>query len=240
MKKLFSSILFFNILLVSCTKESGSISGSWTTPIEDQPQHQQGFTLKDEGTATSINLADKIYEKWEKFGDRLILYGKDNTSDNAKKITDTLKIVSVNDSVMVLTIADGKQIAYKKSVTPDKLVSDFENYDCYAYNVKKDTAFLKINTANGIVAGNLEYQLFEKDRNKGIIKGRMIGDTLFADYTFSSEGQSSVREIVMIKKGNDLIEGFGNVEENDGKTKFTDRSKLKFKKGLVFKKVNCL
>ena len=68
----------------------------------------------------------------------------------------------------------------------------------------------------------------------------MIGDTLFADYTFSSEGQSSVREIVMIKKGNDLIEGFGNVEENDGKTKFTDRSKLKFKKGLVFKKVNCL
>ena len=127
MKKLFSSILFFNILLVSCTKESGSISGSWTTPIEDQPQHQQGFTLKDEGTATSINLADKIYEKWEKFGDRLILYGKDNTSDNAKKITDTLKIVSVNDSVMVLTIAEGKQIAYKKTVTPDKLVSDFEN-----------------------------------------------------------------------------------------------------------------
>ena len=239
MKKLFSSILLINILLVSCTKESGSISGSWTTTIEDQPQHQHGFTLKDEGTATSINLANKVYEKWEKFGDRLILYGKNSNSENAKKITDTLKIVSVSDSVMVLKIADGKEITYKKTVTPEKLVSDFENYDCYAYIVKKDTAFLHINTANGIVTGNLEYQLFEKDRNKGTIKGEMIGDTLLADFTFSSEGQNSVREIVMIKKGTNLIEGFGNVEETDGKVKFTDHSKLNFKKGLTFKKVNC-
>jgi len=239
MKKVLPGLLLINILLFSCSKESGSISGSWTTSMEDQPQHQQGFTLKDEGTATSINLADKAYDKWEKFGDRLILFGKNSNSDNAAKFTDTLKIVSVSDSVLVLKAADGKEVTYKKTVAPDKLVSDFENYDCYSYTVKKDTAFLHINTANGIVSGNLNYQFFEKDRNEGTLKGEMIGDTLVADYTFSSEGQNSVRQIVMIKKGNDLIEGFGDVEEGDGKTKFKDRSKLKFKNGLTFKKINC-
>ena len=239
MKKIFSGFLFLNVLLVSCTKESGSISGSWTTPMEDQPQHQHGFTLKDEGTANSINLTDKAYEKWEKFGDRLILSGKSNQSNSAEKFNDTLKIISVNDSVLVLKATNGKEITYKKTSAPDKLVSDFENYDCYSYATKKDTAFLHINTANGIVSGNLDYQFFEKDHNKGVVSGKIIGDTLFADYTFSSEGQSSVREIIMIKKGNDLIEGFGEVEENNGKMKFTNHSKLNFKKGLTFKKINC-
>lgn len=239
MKKIFSGLLVLNVLFISCNKESGSISGSWTTPIEDHPQHQNGFTLKDEGTATSINLTDKVYEKWEKFGDRLILFGKNRNAENTDKFTDTLKIVSVNDSLMVLKATNGKEITYKKTITPDKLVSDFENYDCYSYAGKKDTAFLHINTANSIVTGNLEYQLFEKDRNKGMIKGKMIGDTLIADYIFASEGQNSVREIIMIKKGNDLIEGFGDVKEADGKLRFVNRSKLNFKKGLTFKKVNC-
>jgi len=238
MKKIFLGIIFLNVLFVSCTKESGSISGSWTTPMEDQPQHQHGFTLKDEGTATSINLDNKAYEKWEKFGDRLILSGKSKQSTNAEKFNDTLKIISVNDSVMIVK-ANGKEVTYKKTSAPDKLVSDFENYDCYTYTTKKDTAFLHINTANGIITGDLSYQFFEKDRNNGIVSGKIIGDTLFADYTFSSEGQKSVREIIMIKKGSDLIEGFGEVEESNGKMKFTNRSKLNFKKGLTFKKINC-
>jgi hypothetical protein len=237
MKKLSYFILGINILLTSCNQKSGSISGSWTTPIEGQPQHRHGFTLKDEGTASVINLADKHYNKWEKFGDRLILYAK--SQDSKKPTTDTLKILSVNDSTMVVKVAGGREVIYTKTTTPDKLISDFEHYDCYQYATKKDTAFLHINIANNIVTGDLTYQLFEKDRNQGTIRGQMSGDTLMADYTFSSEGHESVREIVLIKKGNDLIEGFGELIDQDGKLTFLDHRKINFKKGLTFRKINC-
>ena len=35
------------------------------------------------------------------------------------------------------------------------------------------------------------YQLKEKDRNDGTLQGTINGDTLIADYTFSSEGMLS-------------------------------------------------
>lgn len=239
MKKLSFFILAIGTALSSCNQESGSISGSWTTPIEGQTQHQNGFTLKDDGTAAGINLGDKRFEKWEKFGDRLILYGTGKDENKTVSFTDTLKIVSVSDSALVLKATGGKEVTYTKTITPDKLIRDFEHYDCYTYIAKKDTAFLHINTANSIVKGDLEYKLFEKDHNKGAVKGKMSGDTLLADYIFSSEGHESVREIVLIKKGNDFIEGFGEVSETNGKFGFQDRSKINFKNGLTFRKINC-
>ena len=239
MKKSSFFILAIGITLASCNQESGSISGSWATPMEDQPQHQSGFTLKDEGSAAAINLGAKRYDKWEKFGDRLILYGTNQDSSKGTNFIDTLKIVSVNDSTMVLKVTGGKEVAYTKTIAPDKLIRDFEHYDCFTYIAKKDSAFLHINTVNNIVTGDLEYKLFEKDLNKGTLRGKMSGDTLLADYIFSSEGHESVREIVLIKKGNDFIEGFGDVSEKDGKLSFLDRSKINFKKGLSFKKINC-
>lgn len=67
----------------------------------------------------------------------------------------------------------------------------------------------------------------------------MKGDTLIVDYTFDSEGSESVREVVFLKRNNQLIEGFGDVEEKDGKTVFKDKSKLIFGNSIVFKKVDC-
>lgn len=238
MKRLFVLTFIVSCFFISCNKESGSISGSWVTTMEGQPQHQQGFTLKDEGNAASINMDDKHYEKWEKFGDLLILRGtkKPETED---KFSDTLKIISVSDSTLVLKTTGGKEISYTKTQIPGKLVRAFEVHDCYTFAAKKDTAFLKINVTENIVSGDLEYHFFEKDSNKGTIKGKIIGDTLIADYTFLSEGTTSVREIVMIKKDNDLIEGFGDVRELDNKISFVNRAKLSFKNGLTFRKNNC-
>lgn len=206
--------------------------------MEGQPQHQQGFTLKDEGNATSINLSDKHYERWEKFGDLLILRGTKNPKAT-DKFADTLKIISVSDSTLVLKKTDGKEITYSKTLVPGKLIRAFEAFDCYTFATKKDTAFMHINVTDDIVSGDLEYQFFEKDSNKGTIKGKMIGDTLIADYTFLSEGTTSIREVVMIKKDNDFIEGFGDVQELDKKVSFLNRAKLSFKNGLTFKKTNC-
>ncbi|MCF2488356.1 hypothetical protein [Dyadobacter sp. CY347] len=112
--------------------------------------------------------------------------------------------------------------------------------ECYAYATGKDSAFLHVDvTSDSIVTGELEYTLFEKDKNQGKIEGKINGDTLLASYKFMSEGVESTREVVFLKKDGDWVEGFGPVEEKDGSVMFSDRSKLDFTKGLTFKNAGC-
>ena len=207
--------------------------------MNGQPQHKHGFILKDEGTASSVNMGDTIFQKWEKQGNRLILFGKSAPDESDNNFTDTLKIVSVNDSVMVLRKTGGQEITYSKTTKADQLVSDYETYECYAYQTKKDTAFMRLNITDGIVTGTLEYLLFEKDSNDGYLQGKVVGDTLLANYTFVSEGVESVREIVMIKTKNNWLEGFGETEEKAGSVTFKDRIKLRFRKGMLFNRIEC-
>ena len=110
---------------------------------------------------------------------------------------------------------------------------------CYTFIKNRDTAKLTYMSTNGITTGELSYNLFEKDKNKGIIEGELHGDTLLADYTFNSEGKESVRQVAFLKKGNQLIEGFGDVEEKNGKTVFKNTATLTFGNSIVFEKVDC-
>jgi hypothetical protein len=232
-------LLFFAFcLLLGCTKESGSITGSWVTEMTDQPQHKQGFTLKPDGKASAINMNSKSYEEWEKQGDLLILSGKNEFTERTDNVTDTMKIVSVGDNSMVLE-SNGKQIRYSKTANPDKLITDFKIYECFVYKTKKDSAFLHINVADSIVTGELFYAFYEKDRNQGKIDGVMRGDTILVKYTFVSEGTESTREVAFLKKGSGWLEGFGAMEDKDGSTVFKDRSKLRFNHGLSFKGIRC-
>lgn len=110
---------------------------------------------------------------------------------------------------------------------------------CYSYTNGKDTAMLTLLTTGKASTGELAYHWFEKDRNTGTIQGEMYGDTLVASYTFNSEGQQSVRQVVFLKKGNQLLEGTGEVTDSNGEVKFKDLSKLDFGKSVVFEKVAC-
>ena len=67
----------------------------------------------------------------------------------------------------------------------------------------------------------------------------MKGDTLMLDYTFNSEGIESERQVVILRKGNQLFEGYGDMEEKKGKLIFKDVSSLNFKGGIVFNKIDC-
>lgn len=110
---------------------------------------------------------------------------------------------------------------------------------CYAYIKGKDTARLTLITTGSISTGELNYKWFEKDKNTGSIEGEMRGDTLIAYYTFNSEGQQSVRQVVFLKKGNQFLEGFGEIEERDGKMQFKDLKRVDFSNPIVFEKVDC-
>lgn len=94
---------------------------------------------------------------------------------------------------------------YSNSTKTDELPT------CYTYVKNKNYVMMKITIINNIVTGDLVYEYYEKDKNSGKISGVMKGDTLFADYTFMSEGLSSVREVAFIKKRGDWIEGYGDV-----------------------------
>jgi len=114
-----------------------------------------------------------------------------------------------------------------------------DSVQCYQYIKNRDTATLTFTTIDNKLTGTLGYNLYEKDKNAGTIAGLVKGDTLIANYTFQSEGKTSVREVAFLKKGNQLAEGFGDVQEVNGASKFKDLSKLKFDGSMTFEKIDC-
>jgi hypothetical protein len=113
------------------------------------------------------------------------------------------------------------------------------NKICYASFRNKDVVLLSFTQMDSLITGDLAYSYYEKDRNKGTIKGVMRGDTIIADYNFESEGIMSVREVVFLKKDDNLVEGFGDVVDDRGKMIYKNRASLAFDNSLVLKKVNC-
>ena len=110
---------------------------------------------------------------------------------------------------------------------------------CYEMTLKKDSAFMQLQLQDSIVSGTLNFNFFEKDRNTGTFKGVLRGDKILADYTFQSEGVTSVREIVFLLKDGTLLPGFGNLKEEGGKLVFANREELQYQKANPFIKINC-
>jgi len=99
---------------------------------------------------------------------------------------------------------------------------------CYNYMQNKDTIRLNITITGNTFSGHMLYQLKEKDRNDGTLQGTIKGDTLIADYTFSSEGVQSVRQVAFLKQNDGLKEGFSEVEERNGRMIFANPQALQF------------
>lgn len=110
--------------------------------------------------------------------------------------------------------------------------------ECYVGVLKRDTISMTISLNGNKVAGDLSYKFFEKDSNSGIINGVMKGDTLIAEYTFQSEGRTSIRQVAFLKKGNTYIEGYGDVMEDSGKIRFKNPKQLHFD-GKPLSKAEC-
>lgn len=117
-----------------------------------------------------------------------------------------------------------------------------QDKECYLWTSKgKDTIKMSIVTANGgNIVGDLEYNFFEKDDNSGKVSGMVKGDTIFGTYDFQSEGMKSTRESAFLKKGNTLVEGFGEIVTEGNKQTFKDKKTLKFDGSVTLNKVDCV
>lgn len=111
--------------------------------------------------------------------------------------------------------------------------------ECYEYIKAKDTIKASFTVISKNVTGDLMYKLFQKDKNYGTIAGTVSGDTLYANYTFMSEGVESVRQIVFLRKNKTLVEGYGEITEIKNKIVFKDTKKLDFTKSFVLNEIPC-
>ena len=110
---------------------------------------------------------------------------------------------------------------------------------CYAGVVGKDSVFLKTERFPNVVTGSLQYNFNEKDDARGEIDGVLRSDTLVAMYTFGAEGKTSAREVAFLLTDSTAIEGYGPMEEKDGKMVFRNSSEIVFSQGFKLRVISC-
>ncbi|MCK7591787.1 hypothetical protein M0G43_14450 [Subsaxibacter sp. CAU 1640] len=109
---------------------------------------------------------------------------------------------------------------------------------CYVYKADGTEVKMEVtNISNGNVRANLYYSYAEKDKNEGTLLGKINGDKLFGQYTFMSEGVESVRDVAFKIEKDQIVEGFGDVDE--GGTRFKDTTNLSYNTTTPWKKAVC-
>ena len=107
---------------------------------------------------------------------------------------------------------------------------------CYVATLAKDVYTLKVEDQDGDkVSGRLVFKNFEKDSSAGDFEGTYRDGLLFGNYTFQSEGSTSVLNIIFKKQGMDFIRGYGDM--NAAGDTFADINKVTFDSNAVFKAV---
>lgn len=110
---------------------------------------------------------------------------------------------------------------------------------CYQMTLKKDTAKLNLTVKDSTVTGDLQYHWYARDANEGTLKGVLRNNMIYADYTFRSEGLTSVRELVLKIQDSVLLQGYGPMQEQKGRMVFQKKDSLKFQTSHPFRKTAC-
>lgn len=93
-------VVLSTIILTACNNTN--IEGSWVELIPGMPDIKQGFTLRANGNASSINMKSLLYEKWEHKNNLLILSGKSIGNHQTLSFTDTLTIEKLTQDSLIL------------------------------------------------------------------------------------------------------------------------------------------
>ncbi|MEN2402883.1 hypothetical protein GKZ90_0024055 [Flavobacterium sp. MC2016-06] len=154
------------------------------------------------------------------------------------------KVFALTIIVLVIFTSCKKETAQPVEITPKPPkkaeIVEPSGDQCFLATANNSTIELSFNVnSQQEVNGKLSYALYGKDKNEGTIIGNIKGDTLIADYTFMSEGVSSVREVAFLQRENTFIEGFGDVIDSNNKVTFKDKAKLKYDQKNVLTRVDC-
>lgn len=108
----FIVLTFFACLLfTSCSRPS--LIGTWIEPVSDEGiTGEIGFTLLENGEVIPINMGFAEFHSWEKSGDMIYFKGS-YTGTNPHDFVDTMKIVKVDETQLVLEQA-GYTVTYQR------------------------------------------------------------------------------------------------------------------------------
>ena len=109
----------FNVLQDDIYMTGDAISnedmiGGWTRPIESMPGEVDGFELRPNGVAASINMATLPYTSWQLLEGKLILKGKSIGNGTSSEITETYIINSVGKPNMFVVDEQGRDIVFDR------------------------------------------------------------------------------------------------------------------------------
>ena len=110
---------------------------------------------------------------------------------------------------------------------------------CYEMIIATDTAFLKIEQNAQLLNGFLKYKRKEKDSNTGTVILTISENRAEGYYTFQSEGQTSVRQIVFKISNNGLAEAYGDIKMQNDTAVYTYPHALNFEEKHSFNKISC-
>jgi hypothetical protein len=82
--------------------------GRWSITSDDASTDHHGVELLQDGRARSINLLSLHFDSWLQRGDTLILSGRSVVEETETLFSDTMKILSITDSQMVLLLQNLK------------------------------------------------------------------------------------------------------------------------------------
>ena len=105
---------------------------------------------------------------------------------------------------------------------------------------KSDTVLLTIINKTNSIEGNLTFNYSNGITYKGTLKGLMHGDTLLADYNFTTgDGKWRRNPVALLKRNGGLILGVGIMETAWGRNYFAKAQPIDYEKGrFIFKEVN--
>ena len=89
------------------------LTGSWIQPNPINDKEVQGFTLKNDGTAESINMATLVYKKWWAENGKLNLVAESIGSGSSSTDTTQYEIIKNTDVILELKNGDYTE-KYKK------------------------------------------------------------------------------------------------------------------------------
>lgn len=110
---------------------------------------------------------------------------------------------------------------------------------CYEMTHKGDTATLQLDVQDSVVTGRLAYRWNQKDHNTGTIRGVLRDSLILADYTFESEGLTSVRELILKIEDTVLVQAFGDLQTKGNKIVFANPTAVQYMVDNPFVKVAC-
>jgi hypothetical protein len=110
---------------------------------------------------------------------------------------------------------------------------------CYISRLGKDVyVFNILNSQGGLVSGRLSYKNHQKDSSSGAFLGIFRDNILLGDYSFVSEGSSSIRQLIFKKTGNNLVQGFGPTTTAGDREVFVNTNDIVFDTNATYSSSN--